>query len=101
MSSVPPHRAPLPEPSGGSAAVGPTCRDLVARLLDYLEDALDADTRAALAQHLEGCPPCRAYARTYDRSRALVGAVTRDATSAALKTRLREFLADRLRSGRG
>jgi anti-sigma factor RsiW len=29
------------------------------RINDYIDDVLDSDERAAVAQHLEACPPCR------------------------------------------
>jgi anti-sigma factor RsiW len=37
------------------------CQDLVELITDYLEDALDADTRAAFEAHLRTCPHCVAY----------------------------------------
>ena len=68
-----------------------TCRDVIALLLEYLEEALDPETVAALEGHLEGAP-CRAYLRTYDRSRRLVGGVARDEMPPELTARLRELL---------
>ncbi|MGH7358625.1 MAG: anti-sigma factor family protein [Candidatus Rokuibacteriota bacterium] len=66
----------------------PACRDVIERLLDYLEAALAPETFAALERHLHDCDPCRAYLRTYDRSRRLVGDVVRDELPEGLKTRL-------------
>jgi mycothiol system anti-sigma-R factor len=82
----------------------PTCRDVIELLLDYVDEALDPATRAALEHHFRDCAPCVAYLRTYDRSRRLVGDVTRDEAPAELpanlKGRLRELLLRRLGSDR-
>jgi anti-sigma factor RsiW len=102
VSLVDPHRDP---PAGHSGRpVDPTCRDVIERLLDYVEDALDPATRAALEQHFQDCAPCVAYLRTYDRSRRLVGDVMQAETStelpATVKTRLRQLLLRRLDAAR-
>jgi anti-sigma factor RsiW len=77
-----------------------TCRDLIGLLLDYLEEALDPDTIAAFEHHLQDCAPCRAYLKTYDRSRRLVGEVSGVEMPEELKDRLRELLLGRLGPGR-
>jgi anti-sigma factor RsiW len=80
------------------------CRDVVDLLLDYLEGALDADTRATLQCHFDDCAPCLTYLRTYDRSRRLVGSVARGDTPEPLPElvveRLRQLLRRRLQSER-
>ena len=76
----------------GPGAPALTCRDVIALVLEYLEEALDPETGAALDSHLEGCAPCRAYLRTYERSRRLVGDVARNEMPAELTARLRELL---------
>lgn len=40
-----------------------SCQELVELITEYLEDALDADRRAAFEEHLAICPPCRGYLR--------------------------------------
>lgn len=98
MSLGDPRRDPPPEHSGRSGAVtDPTCRDVIELLLDYLEEALDPGTVAQLERHFQDCAPCLAYLRTYDRSRRLVGDVTRDEPPEELETRLRALLLGRLR----
>lgn len=61
-----------------SAVHGPgsrDCRDIFARLSDYLDDELDADFCARLEEHMDDCPPCRAFLeslrRTVDWTRSL------------------------------
>lgn len=98
MSLVDPRRDPPSEHSGRSEAVtAPTCRDVIALLLDYLEEALDPGTVAQLERHFQDCAPCLAYLRTYDRSRRLVGDVTRDEPPEELRTRLCALVLGRLR----
>ena len=100
---LPEHRSePSPEvPTPSGAGTPPlTCRDVIVLLLDYLEGALDSDTVAAFERHLQDCAPCRAYLKTYDRSRRLVGEVSRVEMPEELKDRLRELLLGRLGPGR-
>jgi len=83
-------------PGTGGRAL--TCRDLIGLLLDYFEATLDDDTVARFERHLADCAPCRAYLRTYDRSRQLVGEVSRVAMPPEMRDRLRELLLGRLGS---
>lgn len=90
-------RGPEP-PAAGARAL--TCRDVIALLLDYLEEALGVDVVADLERHLEDCAPCQVYLRTYARTRRLTGEVARVEMPEDLKDRLRALLLDRLGSGR-
>lgn len=38
-----------------------TCQELVELVTDYLEGALDEETRARFEQHLAVCPGCETY----------------------------------------
>ncbi len=38
-----------------------TCREFVELVTDYLEGALDEDTRVRFEQHLVACPGCETY----------------------------------------
>lgn len=38
-----------------------TCKELVERVTDYLEDALSPDERARLERHLSECDGCHAH----------------------------------------
>ena len=42
------------------AGAEPRCIELVELLTAYLDDALDAQTRRAFDEHVEGCAGCRA-----------------------------------------
>lgn len=41
------------------------CRDLVDRLIDYLDGELTAEEAERIRAHLGQCPPCECYVRTY------------------------------------
>jgi anti-sigma factor RsiW len=73
-----------------------TCRDAIAVLADYLDQALAADALAELERHLADCAPCRAYLATYDKTRVIGAEAQQVAMPEEMKTRLRRFLLDRL-----
>ena len=41
------------------------CQQVVALILRYLNDELDADTRRTFDAHLSECPDCAAFLQTY------------------------------------
>lgn len=58
-----------------------SCQDLVELLSDYLEDAVDAPTRARLEAHLERCLGCAAYFGQLRLTLRLLRAVRRESFS--------------------
>jgi hypothetical protein len=42
-----------------------TCRELVELLIDYLDGELPEERRRHLEMHLQLCPPCLVYLKTY------------------------------------
>ena len=51
-----------------------TCRQVIAALMDYVDDRLAASTRRDVEHHLKTCGPCRDFAQGY---RATPGVVRR------------------------
>jgi anti-sigma factor RsiW len=49
-----------------------TCIELIAYLDAYVDNELDADTRATFDLHLLVCPSCRAYLASYRETIELV-----------------------------
>jgi anti-sigma factor RsiW len=45
-----------------------TCRDVIEFLLEYRSGTLPAGQRAAFEEHLETCPQCVAYLKSYDEA---------------------------------
>ena len=74
-----------------------TCRDVIARLGDYVDAALDLLMRARVALHLAMCPPCRAYLATYRRTLELGGRAGRVEMPADVRHRVTRVLLERLR----
>ena len=74
-----------------------TCRDVIARLGDYVDAALDLLMRARVALHLAMCPPCRAYLTTYRRTLGLVGRAGRVEMPDEVRHRVTRELLARLR----
>ncbi len=44
------------------------CREVIEFLADYLSDALPPEQRAAFDAHLQRCPECVAYLRSYEET---------------------------------
>ena len=76
---------------------GVTCRDAIAILGDFLAKELGPKDRARLAFHLAGCKPCRAYLRTYRKTRHLTHRAGAVEMPEEMKRRVRAFLLDALR----
>lgn len=51
------------------------CRDAVALMADYLDNALPARRRAMLERHLAGCPNCSAYLEQMRKTIAIAGRI--------------------------
>ena len=73
------------------------CASGVELLMDYLEGVLPADVRAALDEHVAGCPRCVAFIASYRETPRIL----RDATAATLPAELGESLLAFLRARRG
>jgi anti-sigma factor RsiW len=71
-----------------------TCRDAITLLGDFLASELGPKDRARLAFHLAGCRPCRAYLRTYRKTRQLTHQAGAVEMPEEMKRRLRAFLGE-------
>jgi anti-sigma factor RsiW len=74
-----------------------TCREVIGLLADYLEQTLSARALEDFERHLDHCPPCIAYLRTYQKTRELTGEAMRVAMPEDMQSRLRQFLIEQLR----
>jgi anti-sigma factor RsiW len=54
------------------------CREVVELITAYMDDALPADTRAAVAAHLSRCDGCTAVMAEFRRTIELTGMVTEE-----------------------
>ena len=69
------------------------CKECIALLHDYLEEALDPETRASLEEHFADCPPCIAFVNTYkSTSRLCKATLQSNDIPEAVRERLKEFV---------
>jgi anti-sigma factor RsiW len=54
-----------------------SCREIFARLSEYLDDELDPGFCDRVEGHLEDCPPCQAFLESLRRTVGLVGSLPR------------------------
>jgi anti-sigma factor RsiW len=60
-----------------------TCRDVVAFLMDYLDESLEPLQRAEFEAHLAACDECVAYLRRYEQTTRLGRAAFEEPDAAA------------------
>jgi anti-sigma factor RsiW len=65
-----------------------TCRETTDLLMDYVEDVLPPDERAALDAHFAACPPCLAFVCAYRETPR----IAREATAAEMPREVAERL---------
>lgn len=65
-----------------------TCQEMTLLLTDYLDGTMPADDRVVLDRHLEACPRCHAFLRTYAATIRLTGMLPCDEIPEELKVRL-------------
>lgn len=58
-----------------------TCQEFVELVTDYLEGALDDETRARFEEHLQLCHGCEVYLRQMEETAARLGAVPAESLS--------------------
>jgi anti-sigma factor RsiW len=72
------------------------CRSGVELLMEYLEGELAPDVRAAIEEHVNGCPRCVAFIESYRETPRIL----REATAAEMPADLEASLLDALRTQR-
>lgn len=73
------------------------CASGVELLMDYLDGVLPEDVRAAVDEHVAGCPRCMAFVESYRATPRIL----RDATAAVLPADLEASLKAFLRTRTG
>jgi anti-sigma factor RsiW len=67
-----------------------SCRELVELVTDYLEDALDAETRERFEAHLQVCDGCSAYVEQMRTTVRVLGEIPEESLSPDVRDRLLE-----------
>ncbi len=74
-----------------------TCREIIQILIDYLEGDLSPAEKQHFEEHMDACPPCHAFLRTYEKSGELARAALQPSDLPdELQERVRGFLRHRL-----
>lgn len=68
------------------------CTDVVALLVDYVEERLAPGVQAQLERHLGACPNCVAYVRTYRSTLSLLRSLREEDLPPDLRCTLHAFL---------
>ncbi|MFB3903238.1 MAG: anti-sigma factor [Acidobacteriota bacterium] len=76
-----------------------SCRDCVDLLMDYIERNLDTRTYQRLDEHLQSCPPCIHFLKSYRKCSELAGQLKdqRVQIPLELENRLKVFLKEEIK----
>ena len=74
----------------------PSCRQVFDLLSEFVDGELSLAEREALKQHLEACPPCEEFLKTFETARSLCRETLLQNMPGELKVRLRSFLRDQI-----
>ena len=68
------------------------CRQLFAKLSEYMDQEVDSATAREIRHHLDQCPPCQACLGTLERTVSLCAALERQTVPVSFSQRLVEML---------
>ena len=72
-----------------------TCKDSIDKMLAFLDGEISPEEEEHLQAHLEGCPPCLDFLKTYRATPKLCKQALGEKMPAALADRLTLFLRQR------
>jgi len=74
------------------------CKDVVENIIGYIEAELDDKTLEELERHLDECPECQAFVRTYKKMLELTGKLReRTFVTPEIRERLKQLLKSKLK----
>ena len=74
------------------------CKDVVENIMGYIDAELDDKTLEELEKHLDECPECQAFVRTYKKMLELTGKLReRTFVTPDIRQRLKELLKSKLK----
>ncbi len=74
------------------------CKDVVENIMGYIDAELDHKTLEELEKHLDECPECKAFVRTYKKMLELTGKLReRTFVTPEIRERLKELLKSKLK----
>jgi hypothetical protein len=69
-----------------------TCRGLVDLLCDYLEGDIQQNEREEIDRHMDDCPPCLGFMKTYRKTTEICKTLRPEDIPQHLKEKLEEIL---------
>ncbi len=82
---------------GGAEARMFTCKDSIDLLLEFLDGGMSAEEEQRLTEHLEGCPPCLDFLKTYRATPGLCKKALAKKMPTELSAKLTDFLRQKIR----
>lgn len=74
-----------------------SCKDVVEKIIDYIDCELDHETYEELEKHQDQCPECKEFVQTYKMMLELTGQLKRRRfVTHEIRQRLKECLKDSL-----
>ncbi len=74
------------------------CKDVVENIMGYIDAELDDKTLEELEKHLDECPECKAFVRTYKKMLELTGKLReRTFVTPEIRERLKDLLKSKLK----
>ncbi|MCJ7826830.1 MAG: mycothiol system anti-sigma-R factor [Demequinaceae bacterium] len=70
------------------------CDELMDRLFAYIDKELPEDELRAIAEHLEGCGPCEAQRRAFERIKQMVAGCPHEVAPDRLRERVLGIITD-------
>jgi hypothetical protein len=75
-----------------------TCKDIVALATEYLEGGMEEEARREFERHIECCPPCVGFFKTYRATGPICRKAIAQRLPPEVKTALWQFLEKRINS---
>ena len=72
------------------------CKESIDALASFLDGTMSADEEKDLMEHLEGCPPCVEFVRTYRATPGLCKRALAKKMPQELSLKLTEFLREKI-----
>ena len=79
-----------------SAELKLTCERVTALLIDYITGALDTTMVSAFERHLQRCPDCEAFLRTYRETVRATRTLRYDDIPEEMQSRIHAFLRQKI-----
>lgn len=74
------------------------CKDIVENIMGYIEAELDYETLVELEKHLDMCPECVAFVRTYEKMLRLTGKLSEKSfVTPDVRARLKQLLLSKIK----